>query len=124
MAAFIPFVERIAMSLEIITENIEGIDYGTLTIDKHSILNGRFYSDTPWLHQLKSKIEEYFPQFCDLNADQVLAHPDLLVFKTYVRHQIAWHDKPLIRTSNETFDHNYNPEHYFAYKIPREAIAL
>lgn len=112
--------EEKVMSLEIITEITEGIEYGALAIDGHSILGGRFYSDINWLHQLKSKIEEYFPHFCNMTADQVLAHPDLLVFKTYVKHQVSWHDKPFYRFgSNESFDYNYNPEHFFAYSIPQ-----
>lgn len=99
------------------------VSYGTLAIDGHSILNGKFYSDIKWLHQFKAKIEKYFPQFCDLKASEVMAHPDLLIFKAYIKHQVDWYHKPFYRTSPIFFDFSYNPEHYFNYSIPKEAIA-
>ncbi len=118
------------MTLEIITktestyfgnEKIE-IPYGTLVIDGHSILDSIFYSDFNWLKSLESGIRKYFPQFCNLTASEVLVHPDLSVFKAYLQHQIKCKRRPF--HSSSAFDENYNPEHYFNYSIPREAIAL
>jgi len=101
------------------------VQYGTLAIDGHSILGGNFYSDINWLHQLKAKIEEYFPQFCNMTADQVKTHPDLLVFKSYVKHQINWRENPRYRMgSNEPFDYSYNPEYYFNYSIPKQVFLV
>lgn len=103
--------------------HIKKVAYGTLAIDSKSILDGKFYSDTKWLNQFKAAIEKYFPQFCEMTQEQILQHPDLPVLKAFIKHQQDWYHKPFYRTSNESFDHSYNPEHYFAYTIPERAIA-
>jgi len=98
----------------------------SLSIDGHTILGNKYFSDLKWICRLKEGVEYYFPHLVNLKADAIAKHPDKLVIASYIKHQYEYNKgyiqgRPLCAAP---FDENYDPRHFFNYSIPQEAIAL
>ena len=120
----------------IIIETIERTEYlhggdrhdylmWSLSIDGHSILDNKYFSDSQWICRLKEGIEYYFPHLVNLKASVIASQPDKLVIASYIKHQYEYNKgykqgRPLCTAP---FDENYDPRHFFNYSIPQEAAA-
>jgi hypothetical protein len=98
----------------------------SLSIDNHSILGNKYFSDLQWICKLKEGLEYYFPHIINLKAGEISNHPDKAVLAAYLKHQYEYnkgfkYGDPLC---DSFFDEAYNPSQHFNYSIPQEAITV